>query len=88
VSGGRDNAVRLWDLKGAAPQRVFEGHIQWIGDVDVSPEGKRILAGSADTSARVWDANTGELLQVMKGHSGPVAAATFSPDGQQVVTGD
>jgi WD40 repeat protein len=87
VSGGGDNAVRLWDLDAGTQVRAFEGHGSRVTSVRFGPGERHILSASADGHIRLWDAAGGECVQVFPGHRGSVATAVLTPDGETVVSG-
>jgi WD40 repeat protein len=54
VSGGRDKAIRVWDLPGYRPLGVLSGHTSEVHAVAVGPGG-RLVSGSHDRTLRVWE---------------------------------
>ncbi len=56
VTGGRDNLVKLWDLREFSDQPVaqFEGHSKPVLTVAFHPTGNMIASGSGDHTARLW----------------------------------
>jgi uncharacterized protein (TIGR03067 family) len=65
----------------------FEGHQSWVGDIDVSTDGKLLVSGSGIPEAMVfvWNMDSGHLQRRLKGHDRSVHAVRFSPDGKQVI---
>jgi WD40 repeat protein len=63
ASGGRDNAIKLWDVRTGKLLRNFNGHEGWIQVVAFSPDGKTVLSGSTDRSIRLWNVASGEELR-------------------------
>ena len=58
-----------------------------VDSVAVSPDGKRVAAGSWDRKARIWNLETGEL-QLELPHEGLyVHGVAWSPDGRWLATG-
>ncbi|KAG1659219.1 hypothetical protein FOA52_008988 [Chlamydomonas sp. UWO 241] len=53
-TGCVDGVVRCWDIRTAAPVRVWRGHTAAIQDLAVSPDGGMVLTGSDDNTARVF----------------------------------
>jgi WD40 repeat protein len=87
VSGGRDGAVRVWDLDSGATLHTLTGHIGEVYAVAVSADGRRAVSGGADGTVRVWDLDSGETLHTLTGHDGSVAAVAVSADGRHAVSG-
>jgi WD40 repeat protein len=85
LSGGVDNAMRLWDLESGKQLRCFTGHTERIDAVAFSPNGRRVLSASVDATARVWDVETGEELRRLEG-TDRTASAVFLPDGRHVLS--
>lgn len=49
--------------------------------VDISADGRLVIAGSYDGKVRLWDFDSGELLETYTGHRDWVWSVKFSPDG-------
>lgn len=87
VTGGADQAVRLWNLENGRLVGTFEAHAGPIRAVAVSPDGGRIAAAAENGMAQVWEAASGELLLTLAGHAAPATSVAFSPDGTTLATG-
>ncbi len=87
VTGGRDNKVKVWDVKSGQLLKTLEGHKDWVFAVTVTPDGKTLVSGSRDFTARVWDLGTGMYQREYKGHREAVHAVLITADGKKVVTG-
>jgi WD40 repeat protein len=85
LTGGSDNAARLWDVATGKLVRSYE-QSQWVSSVDFSPDGKKIATAGKDGTAVLWDRATGKKLFVLKGHRQWVNTVRFSPDGRHVAT--
>ena len=46
--------------------RTFEGHLDDVLAVAISPDGSRLVSGGADSAVRLWDVSTGRCMEVMK----------------------
>ena len=77
-------------LSGQLPANAIRmsliGHTDVITDLDVSPDGTKLLTASWDGTARVWDALTGEQLLKLAGHKGRVWRAAFHPNAGRIAT--
>jgi WD40 repeat protein len=62
------------------------GHLDSVGGVAFSPDGKRLATVSADHTAKVWDAESGKELLTLHGHLNWVTGVAFSPDGKRLAT--
>lgn len=84
VTGGADNAVRMWDTGSGALLRSVVGHSTAVTAIAFSPDGQTLATATGDGIVRLWDAGTGYLLRALRG-SGPALA--FVPDGSWLASG-
>ncbi|HMI28369.1 MAG TPA: hypothetical protein VK490_01610 [Gaiellaceae bacterium] len=56
-----------------------------VGDVDFSPDGKRLVVAGGDGVARIYRASDGKHLRDLH-HGSALSAAVFSPDGTEIAT--
>jgi WD40 repeat protein len=56
-----------------------------VGDVDFSPDGKRLVVAGGDGVARIYRASDGKHLRDLH-HGSALSAAVFSPDGTKIAT--
>ncbi len=88
--------VGVWDArtgqlrwKADCPDHPLEkDQARGFGSVQVSSDGRLILAACSDRAVRVWEAATGREVQTLRGHTDDITVARFlpNPDGEQVVT--
>lgn len=94
VTGSDDKMLRVWTTAPLAnavtlrPRWLDEPNVglRGIGALRVSPDGKRIVAGSNGGRLAVFNAQTGEQQLSLPGHGAPVLDVRFSPDGQTIAT--
>lgn len=89
ATGGRDKAVRLWDISKAKVGSVtLDGHEDGVQAVVFAPDGKTLFsAGGADEQVRVWDVSgekpkAGEVVKP----GGKVVRLAVSADGTKLAT--
>lgn len=73
--------VRAWKTGDGTPQHSFEGHLDAVDALAVSPDGKVLASGAYDQKIRLWDSATGRELAVLSGHNGAVNGLSFRADG-------
>lgn len=92
ASGGRDEAIILWNMATGQELRTFDWRSpreiggDWIYSLAFSPNGKRLAVGRTDPIVKVRDVVTGRELMALKGHSDIVRYLTYSPDGKTLAT--
>lgn len=92
ISGGMDQATRLWDLVEAKQTMLFKGDAQ-IRSVAFSSDGKTVA--SASDVITLWDISTGKSIQQINGVGGGMGVKgarhdriSFSSDGRYILGGD
>jgi WD40 repeat protein len=55
-----------------------------VTDLDLSPDGKKIISGGIDKKGHLWDSGTGALLRTFAWGQDYISGVSFSPDGQSV----
>ncbi|MCA9080215.1 MAG: hypothetical protein KDA58_06625, partial [Planctomycetaceae bacterium] len=91
VSGGRDNAVLVWNMTTSEREHQFRGHSRAVRSACFSNDGLQVVSGGHDAQALVWDTRTYAESRDLKNtvlheHRDAVLGARFSPDGKQIVT--
>lgn len=65
----------------------YREHLDFVGALAWSPDGRQIASGSYDTTIRVWDATTGRTTMTFVGHQASVRSVAWSPDGRFLASG-
>ncbi len=91
VSGGRDNAVKVWSTATMRPIKTFRGHYSGVLAVDISPDGREVISGAQDDRVIIWHVDQYEEIRVLNGrelvgHEDSVLGAKFSNSGDQILT--
>ncbi|MES9838907.1 MAG: hypothetical protein AB2564_13890 [Candidatus Thiodiazotropha sp.] len=89
LTGGDDCTIRVWDIgSNRETLRIKLGSNHYIGSLQFSPDGSRILATS-DGGILNWDATTGALLGKLDlTKQGWIRTAVYSPDGRRILAFD
>lgn len=84
LSGGKEKAIKLWDVANRKILRVFEWPtIYSVDTLAFVPNSRLIVAGGYD-EVRLWDVETGKEARALK-TSG--SALAVSPNGRLIATG-
>jgi WD40 repeat protein len=81
-----DGRIRLVGVGSTPNVRTFAGHEHEAKRVLVTPDRKRLIAGSVDGTIRVWDLVTGLPILVLKGQQNVVTELALSPSGHDLVS--
>lgn len=87
VTGGDDNAVKLWDVPTGKEVRAFTGHTRPVRGVAVSLDGASALSASDDGTLRLWAIDTGSELRALGGLGWKMTCVAISPDGRTALAG-
>jgi WD40 repeat protein len=80
-----DEAIATWDVASAKWDTTIE--CGTYSNAAVSPDGRRIVAGTLDGAVLSWEADTGKLIDSRKGHLPLVRAVAISQDGKTLAVG-
>lgn len=91
LSGGEDNAVRLWDVDTGEQVKSLRGHSREVRACTFSPDGQQVLSGAHDKLAMLWNVEGYQEVRVLRatvfsGHLDAVLSARYSKDGKEIVT--
>jgi len=86
ASTGRDNTVKLWDVRSGELLRTLTGQDCLSCAVVFSADGQTVVSGGWDNSIRFWDISTGHLKKTLHTANG-VFALAISPDGRLLASG-
>ncbi|KAI9719012.1 MAG: general transcription repressor [Chrysothrix sp. TS-e1954] len=67
--------------------RTFQGHIDFVLSVALSPDGQWVMSGSKDRGVVFWDPRDGTAQLHLQGHSNSVISVAPSPKGGLFATG-
>ncbi|KAI0313902.1 WD40-repeat-containing domain protein [Amylostereum chailletii] len=85
VSGGSDNAVRVWDKStGLTIGNPMIGHTSWVLAVAVSPSEEFIASEGSDHNIILWHLEERTQIRSFAGHTQDLRALTFSEDGRHL----
>jgi WD40 repeat protein len=80
--------LRLWDVSGAAPQRLAEAKCPHTTRLEFSPDGKTLAStGFLEVFITLWDGLKLGVPRRLRGHAMTVNAMNFSPWGRTLAAG-
>jgi len=79
VSCGWDKLVKVWNLTNCKLKTNHIGHLGYLNNVTVSPDGSLCASGGKDSQAMLWDLNEGKHLYTLDGVES-INALCFSPN--------
>lgn len=74
--------LKVWDLGTEKEIRSLEGHTDWINDIVLFSDNKRLASASNDKTIKLWDLASGKELATLKGHDDSIDYITVSGDGK------
>lgn len=85
VSGGRDNLVRLWNVKLGQCLQKFEGHQLDVTDVAISANGQIAASSSWDKTIRIWDIQKNQCLHTIGPLPDSPHSLSITADGNRIM---
>jgi WD40 repeat protein/predicted Ser/Thr protein kinase len=78
LSGPGRQVLQVWDPATGQEEFTLRDAGAWVA---LSPDGRRLAAGTNGGAVTVWDLTTGREAFTLRGPTLPVLGAAFSPDG-------
>jgi WD40 repeat protein/serine/threonine protein kinase len=83
VAGGRDGAVKVWEVATGRLLQAPSGHFGIITQLASSPDQRSLASSGLDGTVRVWNLETGKEADSL-GCPKPVSSVAWSPDGESL----
>ena len=84
---GSFGEVAIFDAAAGALRRTLRGHRDYVYQLAISHDGKRLASCGYDKSIRLWDVESGRVLSVLREHTDAVFAVAFSQDDKWIASG-
>lgn len=78
-TGGRDGAVRVWDMRTMAQIFALSGHTSTIGAIRCQSAEPQVISGSHDSTVRLWDLAAGKSRVTLTHHKKSVRSLALHP---------
>jgi WD40 repeat protein/serine/threonine protein kinase len=88
AGGVADPVVKIYDARTGRLVHTLEGHVDRVGCVAFSPDGKRLASGSIDKTVRIWELDRGREVITLRGHDDLVTRVLFGPKGRWLASSD
>ena len=85
ASGGRDSAIKIWDVRTGRELRALAGHLGSITSLVFSKDGKILISGGLDSTIRYWEVDSGNTTKVIR-RPEPITSLALSPNGQMLAS--
>lgn len=81
----RNGVVKLWNLAGSPNPRELRAHDDYITDLAIFDQSRKLATSSWDRTVKIWDTATLRLLVVLQGSVGDPTAVSGTADGSRIV---
>lgn len=81
------NRITIWSMKTRELIKTYSARSKWIRSIDISADGKWLVAGDQDRLIHLWNLKTDELVHSLHGHQDQVLSVQFSQDSRYIVSG-
>jgi WD40 repeat protein len=86
ATGGGDQRVVLWDVKGQRPLWTIRSDFILVTSIAFTPDGRTLFASSWDQNIRSWNVQDPTQSQTWPGHSAGVNRLAIAPDGRSLAS--
>jgi len=91
ITGSSDMTIKVWDIASTRMQMILKGHIDYVAELKLHPNGKHLISAGDDSSIRIWDINSTHLEPpsvMCLDHQDWVRSVAISKTGDVIIGGD
>lgn len=78
-TGGRDCAVRLWDIRTESQIHCMTGHRDAVVDIKMQAAEPQVISGSMDNQVKLWDLVAGKTKTTLTNHKKSIRSLALHP---------
>jgi WD40 repeat protein len=79
--------ITIWNLTSKQCIKTYIAQSKWIRSIDISNDGKWLIAGDQDRLIHLWNLQTDQLVRTLTGHSDQVLSVQVSADSRYIISG-
>jgi pleiotropic regulator 1 len=79
ISGGRDSAARVWDIRVRKQVHALVGHSHTVGSIVTQESEPHVITGSYDSFIKLWDIGQGRCINSLTNHKKSIRAMVEHP---------
>jgi len=87
ATAGADRSVKLWDERRRRLIRSYDGIVEDVRALALSPDGGLLASAGNDKTISIWSTADGGKSRSLEGHTNRVLSIAFSPDGKLLASG-
>lgn len=87
ASAGKDENIKLWDVKEGLEIDTLYGHSSEIKSIVISPNAETLASSDGHGLIKFWNLKTRREIRSIKASELPINSLAFSPDSQMLVSG-
>lgn len=87
VAGASEKSVASWKVVNREKVESKAKRTEWVSQVGLSPDGRKLGLGGVDRTVALMDRRTGREIWSRRTHDASVTCVTFLPDGKLLATG-
>lgn len=87
AAGASEKSVASWQVENHQIVHAKAKRTEWVSQVGLSPDGRRLGLGGVDRTVAMMDRRTGREIWSRRTHDSSITCVTFLPDGRLLATG-